>query len=102
ERPVYVFDPVSGQTTDGFEGRGPVVMAVYNLPAELPLESSTYFSQRLKAYIPNLAQADFQQPFETIELEPVLKRAVIAYRGELTPDYKYLAEYLKDVKSDNS
>jgi len=102
ERPVYVFDPVSGQTTDGFEGRGPVVMAVYNLPAELPLESSTYFSQQLKAYIPNLAQADFQQPFETIELEPVLKRAVIAYRGELTPDYKYLAEYLKDVKSDNS
>lgn len=99
EQPVYVFDPVSGQTIDGFEGRGPVVMAVYNLPAELPLESSTYFSQQLKTYIPGLARADFNQTFEQIELDPVVKRAVIAYRGELTPGYQYLNEYLKDLKS---
>ncbi len=99
ERPVYVFDPVTGQTLDGFEGYGPVVMAVYNLPAELPLESSTYFSQRLKTFIPNLAKADFEQPFEQIELDPVVKRAVIAYRGELAPDYKYLTEYIEGIKS---
>ncbi|MDD8019600.1 MAG: bifunctional lysine ketoglutarate reductase /saccharopine dehydrogenase family protein [Acidobacteriota bacterium] len=98
EHPVYVFDPVSGQTVDSFEGRGPVVMAVYNLPAELPLESSTYFSQHLKTYIPNLAKADFKQAFEKIELDPVVKRAVITYRGELTPDYQYLNEYIKDLK----
>jgi alpha-aminoadipic semialdehyde synthase len=98
EQPVYVFEPFSGQTIDGLEGRGPVVMAVYNLPAELPLESSTYFSQQLKTYIPGLAQADFKQTFEQIELDPVVKRAVIAYRGELTPGYQYLNEYLKNLK----
>ena len=27
-------------------------------------------------------------------LPPEIKRAVIAYQGELTPDYRYIAEYL--------
>jgi alanine dehydrogenase len=95
ENPVYVYDPISGHATFGFEGRGPVVMAVYNLPAELPLESSTYFSQGLKKYVPDIALADYTVPFEKLRLEPVIKRAVIAYQGELTPDYKYLESYLK-------
>jgi alpha-aminoadipic semialdehyde synthase len=94
ENPVYVYDPHQGKTLDGFAGQGPVVMAVYNLPAELPLESSTYFSQGLKNYVPGLALADYSRPFEKLELNDVLKRAVITYNGQLTPDYLYLEEYL--------
>jgi len=95
EKPVYVYEPATGETTDGFSGQGPVVLAVYNLPAELPLESSTYFSQGLKKYIPALALADYSRSFEQLELDPVLKRAVIVYNGQLTPDYLYLENYLK-------
>jgi len=95
ENPVYVYDPVQGQAIDGFEGQGPVVMAVYNLPAELPLESSTFFSQGLKNYVPLIALADFSKPFDQLELDPVIKNAVIVYKGELTPDYKYLENYIK-------
>ncbi len=95
EKPVYVYDPASGETSDGFDGRGPVVLAVYNLPAELPVESSTYFSQGLKKYVPALALADYSRSFEQLELDPVLKRAVIVYNGQLTPDFRYLENYLK-------
>lgn len=95
ENPVYVYDPIEGKTIFGFEGRGPVVMAVYNLPAELPLESSTFFSKNLKHYVPGIALADYSKPFNQIELDPVVKRAVIVYKGQLTPDYKYLSDYLK-------
>jgi alpha-aminoadipic semialdehyde synthase len=95
ENPVYVYEPESGRAVDGFAGRGPVVMAVYNLPAELPIESSTYFSQALKNYVPEIALADYQKPFDRLELDPVLKRAIIVYQGELTPDYRYLENYLK-------
>jgi alanine dehydrogenase len=94
ENPVYVYDPHRDQAIPGFEGQGPVVLAVYNLPAELPLESSTYFSGVLKEYIPALARADFGQAFEKCGLPDVLRRAVILYRGELTPDYAYLKSYL--------
>lgn len=91
ENPVYVYDPARDEAVPGFEGHGPVVLAVYNLPAELPLESSTYFSRGLKAYVPAFAAADLRGRFEDCGLPDVIRRAVILYRGELTPDYAYLA-----------
>jgi alpha-aminoadipic semialdehyde synthase len=75
----------------GFEGTGPAVLAVYNLPAELPLESSTYFSGKLKEHVPAIAAAHFDKPFAECGLPDVLRRAVIIYRGRLTPDYAYLS-----------
>jgi alpha-aminoadipic semialdehyde synthase len=95
ENPVYVYDPAADKAIPGFEGRGPAVLAVYNLPAELPLESSTYFSGRLKDYVPDLAAARFDGPFAECGLPTVLRRAVILYRGELTPDYAYLGESIR-------
>jgi len=94
ENPVYVYDPVEDKAVTGFEGRGPVVLAVYNLPAELPLESSTYFSGKLKEYVPALAASRFDKPFAECGLPDVLRRACILYRGELTPDFAYLGEYV--------
>jgi alpha-aminoadipic semialdehyde synthase len=94
ERPVYVYDPVQDKPIYGFEGTGPVVLAVYNLPAELPLEASTYFSGILKEYVPALTKADFGQSFAECGLPDVLRRAVILYRGELAPDYTYLARFV--------
>ena len=83
--PVYVYDPFEDKAVPGFAGRGPAVLAVYNLPAELPLESSTYFSGKLKDYVPAIAAARFDRPFADCGLPDVLRRAVIVYRGELTP-----------------
>jgi saccharopine dehydrogenase (NAD+, L-lysine-forming) len=94
EEPVYVYDPVKDAALIGIEGNGPVVMAVYNLPAELPLESSAFFSGGLKKYVPAIAGADFRVPFDRCELPPEVRKAVIVYRGELTPDYRYLSGYL--------
>jgi alanine dehydrogenase len=91
ENPVYVFDPAADEPIMGFEGKGPAVLAVYNLPAELPLESSTYFSARLKEHVPAVAAARFDKPFSECGLPDVLRRAVILYRGKLTPDYAYLS-----------
>jgi alpha-aminoadipic semialdehyde synthase len=95
ESPVYVYDPVQDKTIRGVEGPGPVVLAVYNLPAELPLEASTYFSSGLKEYVPALARADFRKRFEDCGLPDVIRRAVILYRGELAPDYAYLARLIR-------
>jgi len=32
--------------------------------------------------------------FEGLNLSPAIKDAIIVYRGELVPDYKYLEKYL--------
>ena len=92
--PIYVYTPASGEVTDGHAGPGVVVMAVDILPSELPREASTDFSQVLKPYLPTIAQCDFDLPFEDCQLPPEIKRAVITYRGQLTPDYEYIQEYL--------
>lgn len=92
--PVYVYDPLTGQTTMGVAGRGPVVLAVDILPSELPREASEYFSGVLERFIPAIAQADFRVGFEELNLPPEIKRAVIVHHGKLTPDYQYIERYL--------
>lgn len=92
--PVYVYEPATGKATDGFAGDGPVVMAVEILPSEIPRESSIDFSRVLKRFVPHLATAELSRSFAELDLPPELKRAVIVYKGELTPDYAYLKSSL--------
>ncbi len=93
--PIYVYDPIEGTISSGVDGSGPVVLAVDILPAELPREASEEFSSTLAPFLPALAQADFDVPFSELALPPELLGAVIAHRGELTPDYAYIEEHLE-------
>lgn len=92
--PVYVYDPIDEKVTDGVKGNGPVIMAVDILPTELPHEASIFFSGILKGFVPSIAQADFTTDFDSCGLPPHIKRAVIVYKGELTPDYRYIEQFL--------
>jgi alpha-aminoadipic semialdehyde synthase len=92
--PVYVYNPADGSITSGVEGRGPVVLAVEILPAELPREASEEFSKALAHFLPALAAADFTVPFEELNLPSELKTAVIVHQGRLTPNYAYLKDHL--------
>lgn len=94
--PVFMYDPEKEEVREGFSGPGPVVMAVDNLPAEISLESSVFFSQTIKPFLPPLAAADFTREFDRLLLPDSLKKAVILYRGKFTPDYEYLTEFIRD------
>ena len=93
--PVYTYDPQRGAVTDGCGGPGPVVLAVDNLPAELPKESSKEFSTALLPFIAEIAKADMSVKFENCRLSEPVKKATIVYKGELTPDYRYLCKFLE-------
>ncbi len=92
--PVFTYDPETEMVRDGVEARGVVVMAVDNLPAEISLESSIFFSQTLKPFLPAVAAADFGRDFSQCLLPFSLKKAVILFRGELTPEYTYLSQFI--------
>lgn len=94
DAPSYVFDPLTGEHTMGIEGRGPIVMAVDNLPAELPRESSVQFSESLRGFVADIVRADRSVPWEDYDVPPPIRRAVISYNGALTPDYAYLQKSL--------
>jgi len=95
DNPVFVYHPLSDEITDGYAGDGVVIMAVDNLPCELPRESSQAFSTTLSRFIPDLANADFsEENFDALQLPPEIKNAIIVYHGKLTPNYQYIAKYL--------
>lgn len=95
DEPCYVYDPATDSVRPGVEGDGPAIMAVDNLPCELPREASTHFSRVLRDMVPDLAAADWSAGFETLNLPGHLKRAVIVHNGHLTPDYVYLRKHLE-------
>ncbi|MFC2079359.1 bifunctional lysine ketoglutarate reductase /saccharopine dehydrogenase family protein [Candidatus Bipolaricaulota bacterium] len=92
--PVYVYDPKTGSIHSGVEGHGPVMMVVDILPSELPRESSAYFSNILKGFVPEIVTADYSADYGTLNLPASLKRAVICHHGALTPDYQYISKHL--------
>jgi alpha-aminoadipic semialdehyde synthase len=69
-------------------------MAVDILPSELPRDSSKFFSEVLWRYVVPIARANFDQPFEDLELPNPIKKALILHNGEFTPDYEYLKQYV--------
>lgn len=92
--PVYIFDPHREEAPFGFEGEGIAVMAVGNLPTELPIEASQTFSDALEPFIPAMAAANLEASLEGSGLPPEIARAVIVWRGELAPRFAHLAEHL--------
>ena len=99
--PVYVYNPLTDSIKNGYDGNGVAILAVDNLPAELPRDASESFSQSLFPFIPHLVEADFTVPFNKCQLPPEIKGAVIACNGALTPryDYSYTAIWKKISKS---
>jgi len=92
--PAFVYNPDTDSITDGFDGKGVVDIAIDNLPTEIPVDASIGFSNALLPFIPGILDADLSNSFEEVNFPDAIKRAVIVYKGELTPNFKHLKKYL--------
>ncbi len=85
--PLYGFNPISGKEVDAFDESAVTVMAVDNLPCELPRDASNDFGRAL---------IDKVLPFLTGKNEDrIIERATICRGGELTEKYGYLGDYAR-------
>lgn len=98
--PVFVYNPITRTHRMGFQGEGILVMAVDILPSELPRESSESFGDALIEFIPSIVRANYNKPYDELELPPEIKKALILHKGELTPDFHYLHRYVADYLKD--
>ncbi len=85
ENPVYGVDPISRQVIDPYQKGGVDVMAVSNLPNELPRDASNYFGEQLIKYVLD----DIRKG-----TSPVIERATMVRAGKLTEPFKYLEDYV--------
>lgn len=84
EDPVYGVDRHSLQKTSPFLPESIDVVAVGNLPNELPRDASRYFGEQLiKHVLPGLSDTS----------NPVIARARMTEHGNITPAYAYLSAY---------
>jgi alanine dehydrogenase len=84
ENPVYGVDRFSFQKTLPYQPNSVDIMAVGNLPNELPRDASKYFGEQLIKYIlPDLLANSSR----------VIEEATIAKNGFLTERFEYLQEY---------
>ncbi|MDH4071302.1 MAG: hypothetical protein OEV30_12875 [Ignavibacteria bacterium] len=98
ENPVFVYEPAGGTVIDGWEGDGPVILAVDKLPTEMPREASTAFGDTLAPFVPELAAVDYREPASRLALPFEFQMALIAHRGQLAPSQKHLKQYLKSAE----
>ena len=90
DEPFYGYDPHTEAETDPFALRSITVMAVDNLPGELPRDSSLDFGNMLiEKVLPSLVGPDS---------EGIIERATIVKDGTLTEKYAYLEDYLAGKK----
>ncbi len=92
--PTFTYFPSTDQFSDGTQSEGITVMAVEILPCEFPKEASQDFSSVLRQYIPEIVQTDFNAAYEDLKLPNPIKKALILHRGNLTPEYQYITQYL--------
>ena len=87
EDPVFGFHPLSETIEAPFLKNTIDIMAVSNLPCELPYDASVAFGEQLiKHVIGNLLNANNSR---------MIKFATIAQNGELTERYNYLKDYVE-------
>ena len=95
EDPIFVYNPLTDTYEMGAKGDGLLIMPVDILPSELPRESSISFSDAMLKYVKDIVTADYDVPFELLNLPKPIKKALILHKGKLTPDYEYISDYLK-------
>jgi len=92
DEPFFLFNPLTGETSRNVTARstGILYQAVDYLPTELAYDSSTYFSEKLYSFIPNIAMSDITKPIEEQNLVPEIQRAMITWNGQLTKPFEYI------------
>ena len=84
--PLYGYLPIENKEVDVFHPAAIVVMAVDNLPCELPKEASEGFGEMfLEHVIPAFFNGD---------KDGILERAKMTEKGKLTPKFAYLQDYV--------
>ncbi|SMC62766.1 NAD(P)-dependent oxidoreductase [Cellulophaga tyrosinoxydans] len=87
--PIYGYNPQTESEIDYKDAKAIAVMAVDNLPCELPRDASVGFGD---AFLKNVIPAFFND-----DKNGVLERARMTQNGKLTKRYAYLQDYVDGV-----
>lgn len=82
-------DPSKAEISSEIDGSGVLVLAVDNLPSELPRDASEHFGAALLPLIPPILKS--KGDAEMSDLPPELRRACLFSGGKYQPKWSYIA-----------
>ncbi|MEL6304138.1 MAG: alanine dehydrogenase [Bacteroidota bacterium] len=85
--PIYGYHPQTEQVVDYHDQEAVAVMAVDNLPCELPRDASIGFGEAFSKYV--------IPAFYNEDADGILERARMTQNGRLTQRYLYLKDYVE-------
>ncbi len=84
--PIYGYDPKTEKEVDFLNPTAIAVMAVDNLPCELPIDASDGFGQLFETHV--------MPAFFNGDADGILQRAKMTENGKLTPKFAYLQDFV--------
>ncbi|XP_077600335.1 alpha-aminoadipic semialdehyde synthase, mitochondrial-like [Stigmatopora nigra] len=90
DKPFCMYDAEQHIDHDSVEGHGILMCSIDNLPAQLPIEATEYFGDRLFPYIWEMLPSDATRPLDQEDFSPQVRDAVITSNGALTPKFEYI------------
>jgi len=91
--PAFTYDFKNKKFVDGYDTKGITVLAIDNLPTELPKDASIEFSHAIREYVYAVAAHGAVDVADHIALPREIRNAVIIQNGKLTNRFGYLKEY---------
>jgi hypothetical protein len=93
----YTYDALNKKVLDDIHNieHGILYQAIDAISTELSFDASTNFGANLLPFIEKTLMSDIKLPLEEQKLNPEIKRAVIAWNGSLTKNYKYIEQLRK-------
>ncbi len=88
--PIYGYDPETESEIDYKDEKAITVMAVDNLPCELPQDASEGFGEQ---FLQHVIPAFFDN-----DKDGILKRAKMTENGKLTENFSYLHSYVNGIE----
>jgi alpha-aminoadipic semialdehyde synthase len=94
DNPVFTYDPRKKSFIDGYRTPGITVLAIDNLPSELPRDASYEFSSLIRDYVYQIAAHGVKNVTQHTALPAEIRRAAVLEDGRLTKNFKYLRKFL--------
>jgi alpha-aminoadipic semialdehyde synthase len=108
ENPFYTIDPITNRIEEDFtkmSDNSILYHAVDHLPAELSIDASKHFSEKLTPFIPDIIKSkypsDYQEEIPNLKDFPLeILNACETWNGQLMPKYEYLINELSKYYCD--
>ncbi len=94
ENPIFTYNPAKKVFVDGYKAPGISIMAIDNLPSELPKDSSVEFSSLIRDYVYQIAVHGIKDITRHAALPAEIRKAIVIEEGKLTKGFGYLRDSL--------